>query len=139
METPDLTTAQIHAAAPFAATLGIAFSRLDPSEVVAVLEGDAAYGTLHGGTHGGALMALGDVAATVCAILGTGGRTTSTVQASTSFLRPLTGRATAHATPARVGRTTVFLDVRILDDQDRVCVQMTQVQAVLPPRPDADA
>lgn len=128
----SLTTSEIYAAAPFAATLGIEFTKLEPDEVVATLASDPGLGTIHGGTHGGALMALGDVAATVCAVLNARGAMTTTVQASTSFIRPLTGLATAHARPRRAGRTTVFLDIEIQDEQGRCCVQMSQVQAVMP-------
>jgi 1,4-dihydroxy-2-naphthoyl-CoA hydrolase len=123
----------VHAATPFARTLDIAFPALAPAEVRAVMPWVHERSTIGGGTHGGALMALADVAATVCAWLNVPeGSGTVTTQSSSSFLRPLTGEATAHARPLRAGRSVVAVDVDVLDDRGRLCVRVHQIQSVVP-------
>lgn len=123
------------AAAPFAATLHITFPAMRPEEVRAVMPWTPERSTIGGGLHGGALMALADVAATVCAWLNVpDGQGTVTTQSSTSFLRPVSGDATAVARPLRVGRAVVAVDVDVVDDRDRLCVRVHQIQSVVQAR-----
>lgn len=48
-----ITAEQVHELAPFTATLGIAFDRLDPEQVVASLEVTHERSTVGGALHGG--------------------------------------------------------------------------------------
>jgi uncharacterized protein (TIGR00369 family) len=108
---------------------------MEPSEVRAVMPWTQERSTIGGGLHGGALMALADVAATVCAWLNApAGSGTVTTQSSSSFLRPVAGDATAIARPLRAGRSIVAVDVDVLDPDGRLCVRVTQVQSVVASR-----
>jgi 1,4-dihydroxy-2-naphthoyl-CoA hydrolase len=127
-----LTSEQIIAAAPFTGTLGVSFAALEPHEVRAELEWTPELSTIGGRFHGGVLMSLADIAATVCAILNaSGGAVTTTVESTSHFLAPVHGRAVAVARPLRVGRRTIFVEVDVLDPQGKLCGRTTQVQAVL--------
>lgn len=122
----------IVAAAPFTGTLGIRFPVLEASQVRAELPWRQGLSTIGGGLHGGALMSLADIAATVCAVLNVGeGSVTATVESSSYFLRPVSGAATAIARPLRVGRRTIFVTAEVLDENGELCGHTSQVQAVL--------
>ena len=130
-----LTVQQIYAAAPLTETLGITFAKLEPDEVRAELAWRQELSTIGGGMHGGALMSLADIAATVCATLNApDGATTTTAESTSYFLRPVPGDATAVARPLRAGRRTVFVEVDVLDADGRLCGRTTQVQSILTPR-----
>lgn len=129
-------TASIHALVPLAAHLQVAFETLEPDVVVASLPDRPEHGTIGGGVHGGALMALADVAAAVCAVLASGdaAATPATVQSSTNFLRRARGRVTATARPVRRGSSSV-VDVELTDDEGALCAVVRQVVSVRAPRP----
>ena len=90
--------------------------------------------TANGLMHGGALMALADCAAGVCAFLNLpeGARGTATIQSSTSFLRPVKdGYAEAISRPLSVGRNVIALDTEVVDANGRPVARVVQSQAVL--------
>ncbi|MFE4581595.1 PaaI family thioesterase [Streptomyces chartreusis] len=130
-----VTAEEIYAVAPFAETLGVRFAAISAPEVRARLEYASALSTLGGALHGGALMGLADVAAAVCAALnGPEGALPATMQSNTLFLRPVRGTgAFATARPLHVGRNTVTVEVDISDEEDVLCVRITQVVALRTP------
>jgi 1,4-dihydroxy-2-naphthoyl-CoA hydrolase len=130
-----ISEAEVRAAAPFTETLDITFPALGPDEVRALMPWTRARSTIGGGMHGGALMALADIAATVCAwISAPAGSGTVTTQSSSSFLRPLAGDATAVARPLRAGKAIVAVDVDVLGGDGRLCVRVHQIQSVVAAR-----
>ena len=126
-----LNAEQIVAAAPFTGTLGIVFAKIEPSEVRAELNWSRELSTIGGGLHGGALMSLADIAATVCAVLNTPSQKATTVDSTSYFLRPVKGVARAVARPLRVGQRLIVVEVDVLDDEGRLCGRTTQQQMVL--------
>ncbi|MFD4640086.1 PaaI family thioesterase [Lentzea sp. NPDC058436] len=129
----DVTQEMVEGMAPYVKTLGVKFVRLEPHETVAELEGGHAVSTIGGGMHGGALMALADMTATVCSVLNAGSVTT-TADATSHFLRPLTGTARATARPLRVGRRLVVVVVDVTDADGALCLHVVQTQAVVESR-----
>lgn len=121
---------------PFAATVGVTLAAASADEVVARLAWSPARTTAGGGMHGGALMALADTAGGACAFLGLPpGATTSTMTSTTSFLRGVRrGSVTATSRPLHRGRTVVVVQTDLRDDEGHLVAQVTQTQAVLPPR-----
>jgi 1,4-dihydroxy-2-naphthoyl-CoA hydrolase len=84
--------------------------------------------------HGGAIMALADSLAAVCAYLNLpDGAVTSTIESKTNFFRGLrSGRASATSTPLHVGRTTIVVQTDVRDDRGQRLALVTQTQAVIP-------
>lgn len=120
--------------APFTATLGVEFERMDAEQVVAALDVVPERCTVGQTLHGGALMGLTDSAAAVCAVLNlpAGATGTTTITASTNFLRPAPlGRVTATARALHRGRTTIVLEVDVRDADGRLVARTTQTQGVL--------
>src|SRR3954468_8372910 len=112
-----------HVAMPLAGLLGVEPVG-DPSrdEVRARLAWREELCTAGGLMHGGALMALADCAAGVCAFLNLpdGARGTATIQSSTSFLRPVKeGYVEAISRPLSVGRNVIALDTELVDASGR--------------------
>jgi 1,4-dihydroxy-2-naphthoyl-CoA hydrolase len=126
------TAEQIRDAAPLTATLGISFAVLERSEVRAILPFDVSLSTIGGGLHGGVLMSVADIAATVCAMLNLpDGTLAPTAESTTYFLRPVMGSATAVARPLRVGRRTAVIEVDVFDDAERQCGRTMQMHSVM--------
>ncbi|MEU8234683.1 PaaI family thioesterase [Actinoplanes sp. NPDC048967] len=129
-----ITADEVYAAAPFVRTLGVEFVRIAPDGVVGQLRFTPALSTVGGAIHGGALMSLADACAAVCAWAnGTAGAVPATSDSTTHFLAPVTGRATATATPVNVGKRRVVVDVAIHDDEGRLCVRVIQTVRLLRP------
>jgi 1,4-dihydroxy-2-naphthoyl-CoA hydrolase len=129
-----ITQEQVHELAPFTRTLGVEFVELTAERVVAALAVTPERTTVGATLHGGALMGLTDSTAAVCAVLNlpAGATGTTTVAATTNFLRPAPlGRVTATARPLHTGRTTVVLEVDVHDDAGRLVARTTQTQGVL--------
>jgi uncharacterized protein (TIGR00369 family) len=130
----DVTQEMIEQGAPYVGTLGVKFTKLEPTETVAELAGDHSVSTIGGGLHGGASMALADMTATVCSVLNAPeGALTTTTDSSSHFLRPLMGAARATARPLRAGRRSIVVAVEVTDEQGRLCVQTVQTQTVIEP------
>lgn len=126
--------AQLLAAMPFAAGLGIELREAAAERTEGSLDWSPGACTVGGALHGGALMALADSVAAVCAYLNLpeGASGTSTVESKTNFLRAVTsGRVRATARPLHVGGTLVVVQTDLRDDRDRLVGQTTQTQIVL--------
>ncbi|MDO0924457.1 PaaI family thioesterase [Streptomyces sp. TG1A-8] len=126
--------AELLAAMPFAAGLGIELLAATAERTVGSLAWSPRVCTAGGALHGGALMALADSVGAVCAHLNLpeGASGTSTVESKTNFLRAVTGghvRATAR--PLHLGGTLLVVQTDLRDDRDRLVGQTTQTQIVL--------
>ncbi|MFF8953571.1 PaaI family thioesterase [Streptomyces sp. NPDC014940] len=126
--------ADLLAAMPFAAGLGIELREATADRAVGTLAWAPEVCTAGGALHGGALMALADSVGAVCAYLNlpAGATGTSTVESKTNFLRAVTtGRVHATARPLHVGGTLLVVQTDLRDDRDRLVGQTTQTQIVL--------
>lgn len=129
----QITEEAVYELAPYAKTLGVHFATIAPDQVIAQLDFDDSLSTVGGGLHGGALMALADVAAAVVATAAANGLLPATTESSTHFLEPVRGRATATAVPLRVGRSQVLVDIKVRNDDGVLCVQTIQTVALIRP------
>jgi 1,4-dihydroxy-2-naphthoyl-CoA hydrolase len=130
---PELT-AQVAAAAPFTAALGIEMVSASPHEVRARLAWSERLCTAGGVLHGGALMGLADNVGGFCAFLnlpeGAGG--TATIESKTNFFAAVReGHVHAVSRPLHTGRRTIVIDTELYDDADKLVARVTQTQAVL--------
>jgi 1,4-dihydroxy-2-naphthoyl-CoA hydrolase len=132
--TADL--AALTALMPFTDGMGVSLEKASADEVVAVLTWSPRLCTAGGVMHGGALMSLADSAGALVAFLGLAeGQSTATITSTTQLFRPVTsGTVRAVAVPVHRGRTTVTVQTRLHDEQDRLVAQTTQIQAVQVPR-----
>ncbi|GAB2665494.1 PaaI family thioesterase [Nocardia goodfellowii] len=122
-----VTAEDVYALAPFVRTLGVEFDRIQPDAVVARLTHSVALSTTGGGLHGGAVMALGDATAAVCAALnGTPGILPATADSTTHFLSPVTDVAIATAIPLRVSGRQVVVTVEVRDGAGALCAHIVQ-------------
>jgi 1,4-dihydroxy-2-naphthoyl-CoA hydrolase len=121
---------------PFAALVGVEVSAASASEVSGGLEWRPERCTTGGVLHGAALMALADSLGAVCAFLNVPpGAATATIESKTNFFRAVrSGRVDATARPLHVGKSTVVVQTDLMDHEGRRVAQVTQTQAVLPPR-----
>lgn len=130
---PELT-AQVAAAAPFTAFLGIEMVSASREEVRAQLAWSEDKCTAGGILHGGALMGLADNVGGFCAFLnlpdGAGG--TATIESKTNFFGPVrSGYVHAVSRPLHTGRRTIVVDTELYDDAGKLVARVTQTQAVL--------
>jgi 1,4-dihydroxy-2-naphthoyl-CoA hydrolase len=118
---------------PFANTLGIELSEVDPQRVVGRLAWAPELCTAAGLLHGGVVMALADSLGGICAYLNLpSGATTATVNSSTNFFRPVTGGTlTGICTPMHVGHQVIVAQTDLVDKRERRVAQVTQTQAVI--------
>ncbi|MFF0777909.1 PaaI family thioesterase [Streptomyces sp. NPDC003720] len=126
--------ADLLAAMPFAAGLGIELHEATAERTAGSLAWSPEVCTAGGALHGGALMALADSVGAVCAYLNlpAGATGTSTVESKTNFLRAVTsGEVHATARPLHVGGTLLVVQTDLRDDRDRLVGQTTQTQIVL--------
>jgi uncharacterized protein (TIGR00369 family) len=132
--TDDQTTF-LHAAMPFAATLGIEVLDAGAEQVRARMDWTPERCTSAGVMHGGALMALADTCGGYCAFLNLPkDHGTTTIESKTNLLRAVReGSVTATSRPLHAGRTVVVIETELRDDADRLVAKTTQTQAVLPP------
>ena len=130
----DDLTAQVAAAAPFTAFLGIEMLSADPADVRARLAWSEELCTAGGVMHGGALMGLADNVGGFCAFLnlpeGAGG--TATIESKTNFFGPVReGHVNAVSRPLHTGRRTIVVDTELYDDAGKLVAGVTQTLAVL--------
>lgn len=121
---------------PFARTLGITLAAQGPDEVRCRLDGTDHLAGAGVGLHGGAILGLADTAAGICAFLNLpeGATGTTTVDASTSFLRAVrTTGVEAVARPLRAGRSVIVVETDVIDGDGRLAARGTQSQLVLRP------
>lgn len=119
---------------PFAVGIGVEIDHASVDEVRGRLPWAEDRCTIGGALHGGALMALADGLAAICAFLNLppGSAGTTTIESKTNFFRAVRAGA-AHATsvPLHVGRTTIVVQTDVRDDEGRRVALVTQTQAVL--------
>lgn len=129
----ELSTEQLHALMPFAGELGIELVSAGRDEVVGRLTWTDRLTTSAGVLHGGVLMGLADSVGAVCAFLNLpDGANTSTTSSGTVFLRAAReGTVTATARPLHTGRSTIVVEVDVVDEHGRRLARTTQTQAVL--------
>jgi 1,4-dihydroxy-2-naphthoyl-CoA hydrolase len=131
----DALLAELLAAVPFIATLGIDVVSATADEVVARLAWRAELCTAGGVLNGGALMSLADNTGGMCAFLNLPADAgTATISSSTNFLRGVReGYVIATCRPLRVGRTVIVVETELRDDDGRLVAHTTQAQAVIGP------
>lgn len=129
-----MNTAELHAAMPLAARLGIKLEQADPQLVALCLGWDADLCTAAGVLHGGALMALADSAGGLLAFLNLpeGASGTATIESKTNLLRPVREgeEVRAEATVLHQGRTTLVVETS-MSAGERLVAKTTQTQAIL--------
>lgn len=126
--------ATIYEMMPFARTLGMIVSKLDPGEVVLALDWRPELLTAGGVLHGGVLMALADSAGGTCAFLNLpeGAAGTSTIESKTNFLSGVRdGRVIAVARPLHIGSSTIVIETELRGDGGRLVAKTAQTQSVL--------
>jgi 1,4-dihydroxy-2-naphthoyl-CoA hydrolase len=132
----DDLTAQVRAAMPLCATLGVTAEAFNRDVVTLSLPWDDGLRTSGGLLHGGAVMALADSAGGASAFLNLpdGASGTSTIESKTNFLGGVReGAITASARPLHVGSSTMVIETEVRHG-DRLVAKVTQTQAVLRPR-----
>src|SRR6202023_1287145 len=117
---------------PFARQLGVVLDEASADRVVARLAWAPHLCTAAGIMHGGALMSLANTAGALVTFLGLPeGATTATITSTSQLFRPVTGGAgSAGAAPLHRGPTTVTPQTSLLDSDQRLVAQTTQIQAV---------
>ena len=118
---------------PLARHLGLEVIDAEKDEVRVRLIWAEELCTSGGVLHGGALMALGDTAGALCAVLNLPeGAGTSTIESKTNFFRGVReGHVEAVARPLHVGRSTIVVQSDLYDSAGKRVAQVTQTQAVL--------
>ena len=118
---------------PLARHLGLEVIAAERDEVRVRLAWAEELCTSGGVLHGGALMALGDTAGALCAVLNLPeGAGTSTIESKTNFFRGVReGHVDAVARPLHVGRSTIVVQSDLYDSAGKRVAQVTQTQAVL--------
>ena len=127
-------TERTHRAMPFAALLGVELDQLEPQEVRARMAWDESRCTSGGILHGGALMALADCTAGLCAFLNLpeGANATATIESKTNFFRPVSsGHVEAVSRLLHKGRRTIVVETDLRDADGKHVARVTQTQAVL--------
>jgi uncharacterized protein (TIGR00369 family) len=130
---PELT-AQVAAAAPYTAFLGMEVVSASPDEVRSRLAWSADKCTAGGMLHGGALMSLADSAGGLVAFLNLPpeAKGTATIESKTNFLGPVrSGYVHAVTKPLHRGKRTIVVDTELFDDDGKLVARVTQTQAVL--------
>lgn len=123
-----ITGEQIYQFAPYARTLGVKFTRLEPDGVQAELAATHELSTLGGGLHGGAIMSLCDLASAAGAALNIEeGAMSSTAESTTYFLCPVRTLAIATAVPLKVGRSLITMKTEVHDAREALCAYTTQM------------
>ncbi|MDO5369124.1 PaaI family thioesterase, partial [Paracoccus sp. (in: a-proteobacteria)] len=118
----------------FAQLLGFRLISAEPDEVVAELSVTEDLANRNGVMHGGALMAMADnLGGTATMINLPEGRTTTTLESKTNFLRPIRIGDTARArcVPLHKGRTTMVWQTTITRGDGKPAAIVTQTQIVI--------
>ena len=129
----DLDPSALVATMPFAVQSGVEISAASKEAVVGHIDWSEERCTIGGLMHGGALMTLADSLGAVAAFLHLpDGAGTATVTSNTSLLRGLRGgRATGTSTVINAGRRFITVRTDVVDDDGKLLITTTQVQAVL--------
>lgn len=118
----------------FAQLLGFRLISAEPGEVVAELSVTEDLSNRNGVMHGGALMAMADnLGGTATMINLPQGKTTTTLESKTNFLRPIRIGDTARArcVPLHKGRTTMVWQTTISRGDGKPAAIVTQTQVVI--------
>ena len=118
----------------FAQFLGITLVSATPDRVVMTLKVEDQHSNRNGVLHGGAIMALADNAGGTATMMNLpDGRTTTTMESKTNFLRPIRvgDIATATATALHIGRTTMIWQTSITRGDGKLAAVVTQTQMVI--------
>ncbi|MDQ2724972.1 MAG: PaaI family thioesterase [Actinomycetota bacterium] len=128
------STADLHLAVPYAASLGVevVVGHADNVRLRVAWAEDRC--TAGDSLHGGVIMALADTSGAVCAFLNLpeGSTATTTIESKTNFFRPVRdGWTEAHSHPLHLGRSTIVVETDVEDHDGRLVARVTQTQAVL--------
>lgn len=118
----------------FARLLGFRLISAEPDEVLAELSVTQELSNRNGVMHGGAIMALADnIGGTATMINLLQGKTTTTLESKTNFLRPIRIGDTARArcVPLHKGRTTMVWQTTITRGDGKPAAIVTQTQVVI--------
>lgn len=118
----------------FANHLGMRLLVADPQRVEMDMPVTDALSNRNGVLHGGAIMSLADNAGGTATFLNLPeGRTTTTMESKTNFMRPIRIGDTARAicTPLHIGRTTMIWQTQITRDDGKVAAIVTQTQMII--------
>ena len=118
----------------FARLLGFRLISAEPDEVLAELSVTEELSNRNGVMHGGAIMALADnIGGTATMINLPAGKTTTTLESKTNFLRPIRIGDTARArcVPWHKGRTTMVWQTTITRGDGKPAAIVTQTQVVI--------
>ena len=118
----------------FARLLGFRLVSAEPDEVLAELSVTEDLSNRNGVMHGGAIMALADnICGTATMINLPQGKTTTTLESKTNFLRPIRIGDTARArcVPLHKGRTTMVWQTTITRGDGKTAAIVTQTQVVI--------
>ena len=118
----------------FARLLGFRLISAEPDEVLAELSVTQDLSNRNGVMHGGAIMALADnIGGTATMINLPQGKTTTTLESKTNFLRPIRIGDTARArcVPLHKGRTTMVWQTTIMRGDGKPAAIVTQTQVVI--------
>ena len=122
---------------PFADTLGIKLTSVEPERVTAELEVREEICTSVPILHGGALMAFADTLGAVATVANIAAdANTTTLESKTNFFAPapVGSMAFAETPPLHRGKTTQVWQTRITNAEGRLLALVTQTQMVLQPR-----
>lgn len=118
----------------FAQLLGFRLISVEQDEMVAELSVTENLANRNGVMHGGALMAMADnLGGTATMINLPAGKTTTTLESKTNFLRPIRIGDTARArcVPLHRGRTTMVWQTTISRGDGKPAAIVTQTQVVI--------
>ena len=118
----------------FAQLLGFLLISADPDAVLGELSVTQDMANRNGVMHGGAIMALADnIGGTATMINLPQGKTTTTLESKTNFLRPIRIGDTARArcVPLHKGRTTMVWQTTITRGDGKPAAIVTQTQVVI--------
>lgn len=118
----------------FARLLGFRLISAEPDEVLAELSVTEELSNRNGVMHGGAIMALADnIGGTATMINLPAGKTTTTLESKTNFLRPIRIGDTARArcVPLHKGRTTMVWQTTVTRGDGKPAAIVTQTQVVI--------
>ncbi|MCF3974174.1 PaaI family thioesterase [Paracoccus sp. EGI L200073] len=118
----------------FAGHLGARLLESTPEKVVFEMTVTQALANRNGVLHGGAIMGLADNAGGTATFLNLAeGRSTTTIESKTNFLRPIRIGDTARAVcePLHRGRTTQVWQTRVTRGDGKLAAIVTQTQLVI--------
>ena len=123
---------RVRDAMPFAALVGVELTEVGRELVTGRLEWAPERCTAGGALHGGALIALADSCAGVCAYLNLpeGADGTATIESKSNLMRPVRmGSVVANARPLHRGRRFAVIETELRAEDGSLVAKTTQTQA----------